>query len=306
MLNNIKCTSEPNSMINDKHLFANPGEKISLSHFDPKYTGGITDKKVASKQLKKAVKELAKLQDKFYAYDRYALLIIFQALDAAGKDSTIKNVMSGVNPQGCQVFSFKQPSAEELDHDYMWRTNKSLPERGRIGIFNRSYYEEVLITKVRPEFILNQKLPGIYSLENLPKNFWEKRYEQINNFEKKMVDNGTVILKFFLNVSKEEQKNRFLARIEREEKNWKFTMNDVKERQYWDKYQEIYEKAINKTSTEWAPWYIVPADNKWYTRLAVSNIIVSTLQSLPLKYPVLSKEQKARLHEAKQMLLKEE
>jgi PPK2 family polyphosphate:nucleotide phosphotransferase len=292
-------------MVNDKHLLAKPGNIIRLSDFDPKYTGGITDKKEAGKQLRKAVKELASLQDKFYAYDRYALLIIFQALDAAGKDSTIKNVMSGINPQGCQVFSFKQPSAEELDHDYMWRTNKSLPERGRIGIFNRSYYEEVLVTKVHPEFILNQKLPGIYTTENLPENFWENRYSEINNFEKQMFNNGTIILKFFLNVSKEEQKARFLARINNLEKNWKFTMSDVKERQHWDRYHEVYEKAIKKTSTEWAPWYIIPADNKWYTRLAVCNIIVSTMQSLNLRYPVLTKAQKEQLDKAHQMLLEE-
>lgn len=292
-------------MVNDKHLLAKPGTAIRLSGFDPRYTGGITDKKEAGKRLRKSIKELAILQDKFYAYDRYALLIIFQALDAAGKDSTIKNVMSGVNPQGCQVFSFKQPSAEELDHDYMWRTNKSLPERGRIGIFNRSYYEEVLVTRVHPEFILNQKLPGIHSLENLTENFWENRYKEINNFEKQMFDNGTIILKFFLNVSKEEQKARFLARINNQEKNWKFTMSDVRERQHWDSYHEVYEKAINKTSTEWAPWYIIPADNKWYTRLAVCNIIVSTMQSLKLKYPVLTKTQKEQLKQAHQTLLDE-
>lgn len=293
-------------MVNDKHLLAPPGKLIKLSDYDSRYTGGISEKRIAAKQLKKAIKELAGLQDKFYAYDRYALLIIFQALDAAGKDSTIKNVMSGVNPQGCQVFSFKQPSKEELDHDYMWRSYKALPERGRIGIFNRSYYEEVLVTKVHKDFILNQQLPGIYSLDDMPEDFWQKRYEQINHFEKHLVDNGTLILKFFLNVSKEEQKARFLSRINDQEKNWKFTMNDVRERQHWTRYQEVYERAITNTSTQWAPWYIIPADNKWYTRLAVCNIIVSTLKSLHLKYPVLTKTQKEQLEEARKSLLAEQ
>ncbi len=292
-------------MVNDKYLLAKPGKLISLNDFDPRYTGGITDKKDAAKQLKKSIKELANLQDKFYAYNRFALLIIFQALDSAGKDSTIKNVMSGVNPQGCQVYSFKQPSKEELDHDYMWRSYKALPERGRIGIFNRSYYEEVLVTRVHKEFILNQQLPGIYTPDDMPENFWQKRYDQINQFEKHLVDNGTVILKFFLNVSKEEQKVRFLSRINDQEKNWKFTMNDVRERQHWDRYREVYEIAITNTSSQWAPWYIIPADNKWYTRLAVCNIIVNTLKSLKLRYPVLTKSQKEQLEEAHKTLLAE-
>lgn len=292
-------------MVNDNRLIALPGEIINLKDYDPAYTGSISNKNEAAKKLRKEVKELAHLQDKFYAYNRYALLIIFQAMDAAGKDSTIKNVMSGINPQGCQVFSFKQPSAEELDHDYMWRTSKSLPERGRIGIFNRSYYEEVLVTRVHPEFLLTQKLPGLHSLEKLSDDFWDKRFEQINNFEKQMFENGTIILKFFLNVSKEEQKKRFLSRINNSEKNWKFTMNDVKERQHWDKYQDVYEKTINKTSTSTSPWYIIPADKKWYTRLAVCTIIVSTLNALNLKYPVLSKVKKEQLLKAKQVLLEE-
>jgi PPK2 family polyphosphate:nucleotide phosphotransferase len=292
-------------MINDKQLIAMPGEEFFLKDHSPAYTGGITEKKEASRALKKAIKKLASLQDRLYAYDRYALLIIFQAMDAAGKDSTIKHVMSGINPQGCQVFSFKQPSAEELDHDYLWRTTKALPERGRIGIFNRSYYEEVLVTRVHHKFILNQKLPGIYDTGHLPEEFWERRFTEINHFEKHMVNNGTIVLKFFLNVSKEEQKQRFLSRINNKDKNWKFTMNDVQERQHWDSYQEVYEEAIRKTTTKDAPWYVIPADNKWYTRLAVCNIIVSTLEALDLQYPILSADQKHNLLKAKQMLVGE-
>ena len=292
-------------MINDKQLIAMPGEEFFLKDHSPVYTGGITEKKEASRALKKAIKKLASLQDRLYAYDRFALLIIFQAMDAAGKDSTIKNVMSGINPQGCQVFSFKQPSAGELDHDYLWRTTRALPERGRIGIFNRSYYEEVLVTRVHHKFILNQKLPGIYTEDHIPEDFWERRFSEINHFEKHMVNNGTLILKFFLNVSKEEQKQRFLSRINKKDKNWKFTMSDVQERLHWESYQDVYEETIRKTTTNWAPWYVIPADNKWYTRLAVCNIIVSTLEALDLQYPVLSQDQKQDLLKAKQILMEE-
>ena len=228
----------------------------------------------------------------------YSLLIIFQAMDAAGKDSTIKHVMSGVNPQGCQVFSFKSPSEEELDHDYLWRSMKSLPERGRIGIFNRSYYEELLIVRVHPEILKKQQLP------NFPKGdqIWKQRFEEINNFENYLVNNGVIVLKFFLNVSKAMQRKRFLARIDSPEKHWKFSASDVKERAFWDDYMNAYEQVFNHTSTESAPWYIIPADRKWFTRLVVADIICTKLQELNLQYPQLSEEYKQQLSAAKKNL----
>ncbi len=235
-----------------------------------------------------------------YAYNRYSVLLIFQAMDAAGKDSTIEHVMSGVNPQGCQVFSFKKPSANELEHDFLWRTYRALPERGRIGIFNRSYYEEVLVTRVHPEYIVGQRLPGIDRVNDVNEDLWQSRYRSINEMERHLTANGTVILKFFLNVSKDEQKNRFLRRINRPEKNWKFTMNDVEERKYWDDYQHAFEQAINHTSTEHAPWHIIPADRKWFMRAAVSEIIVDKLQSLDMRYPKVTGKQKANLQKAKE------
>lgn len=219
-------------------------------------------------------------------------------MDAAGKDGTIKHVMSGVNPQGCQVFSFKTPSAEELDHDYLWRCFKCLPERGRIGIFNRSYYEETLAVRVHPEFLAKQQLPA----ESKGKGIWKRRFEEINNFEKYLVNNGIIVLKFFLNVSKEEQKNRFLERIEIPEKNWKLSPNDAKEREFWDDYMEAYEDLFNHTSTSWAPWHIIPADNKWFMRLAVADIICAKLKELDLKYPTVSDNQKQELLKVKEML----
>ena len=228
----------------------------------------------------------------------YSLLIIFQAMDAAGKDSTIKHVMSGVNPQGCQVFSFKSPSEEELDHDYLWRSMKSLPERGRIGIFNRSYYEELLIVRVHPEILKKQQLP------NFPQNnhIWKQRFEEINNFEKYLFNNGVIVLKFFLNVSKSVQKRRFLERIESPDKNWKLSVSDVRERAFWDDYMDAYEQVFNHTSTEFAPWYIVPADRKWFTRLVVADIICQKLQELNLQYPQMSEEHKQQLLAAKKTL----
>ena len=256
--------------------------------------------------LRRDVKQTAKLQDMLYAYSRHSILIIFQAMDAAGKDGTIKHVMSGINPQGCQVFSFKSPSPEELDHDFLWRTSKRMPERGRIGIFNRSYYEEVLITRVHPEFILRQNIPGICTPGDIDEKFWDNRYTNINNFEKQQADSGTVILKFFLHLSKDEQKARFLSRINNAKKNWKFTINDIQERKKWDAYQEAFETAINRTSTEQAPWYIIPADHKWFMRTAVCDILVQTLEGLNLNYPSVGPEGKKRLKEAKEMLLKED
>ncbi len=293
-------------MIDLGKIIATPGSRIRLKDFDTAYTGNFTDPKQARKMLNRDVKRTAKLQDMLYAYSRHSILIIFQAMDAAGKDGTIKHVMSGINPQGCQVFSFKTPSAEELDHDFLWRTTKRLPERGRIGIFNRSYYEEVLITRVHPEFLLKQNIPRIYSIDDIDNDFWERRYTHINNFEKQQTDSGTVILKFFLHLSKQEQKDRFLSRINNAKKNWKFTINDIQERKKWDAYQEAFEFAINKTSTVHAPWYIIPADHKWFMRTAVCDILVQTLEALDLKYPEVDPEGKKRLKEAKMMLLNEE
>ena len=281
-----------------KHIMVPPGHKISLrKDYDPEFTAGFKDKKDARKKLEQNIAELAEYQDILYAQDTYALLLIFQAMDAAGKDGAIKHVMSGVNPQGCQVYSFKSPSAEELDHDYLWRTNKVMPERGRIGIFNRSYYEEVLVVRVHPELLDHQKIPP-----SARENIWKRRYDQINNMEKYLSENGVVILKFFLNVSKEEQKKRFLERIDRPEKNWKFSTADAKERAFWDDYQKAYEDCLNRTSTEWAPWFVVPADNKWFTRLTVSEIVVRTLKRLNLRYPEVSEERRQELLEIRKLL----
>jgi PPK2 family polyphosphate:nucleotide phosphotransferase len=276
--------------------------KIKLKDYDPAYTDGLTDKAAAQTELQAGVQQLAKYQDILYAQDSYAVLIIFQAMDAAGKDSTIKHVMSGVNPQGCQIFSFKTPSSEELDHDYLWRSNRALPERGRIGIFNRSYYEEALVVRVHPELLVHQKLPD----EANGKNIWNKRFKQINHFEKYLVDNGIIVLKFFLNVSKEQQKKRFLDRINQPEKNWKFSVSDAKERQHWDEYMEAYEAVFSNTSTDYAPWHIIPADNKWFTRLVVADIIVDQLKSLKLSYPTVSEAHQLELLEAKKVLESEE
>lgn len=284
----------------DKFLVP-PNKKIKLSAYDPDYTDDLHDKASAQVKLQEGVQKLAKYQDILYAQDNYALLIIFQAMDAAGKDSTIKHVMSGVNPQGCQVYSFKTPSHEELDHDYMWRSMKALPERGRIGIFNRSYYEETLVVRVHPELLARQQLPK----EAMGDQIWEHRFEDINNIEKYLVRNGVQILKFFLNVSKDQQKKRFLERINQPEKNWKFSVADAKERSHWDEYMTAYEDVFSNTSTEWAPWYIVPADHKWFTRLVVSDIIVNKLKSMNLAYPKVSEERMQGLLEAKRVLEKE-
>lgn len=287
-------------MIDYKKILAKPRTTISLKNYATDYTDGLEDKDEGKKLQKKNLEHLKDLQDKLYAYNRYSLLLVFQAMDAAGKDSTIEHVMSGVNPQGCQVYSFKKPSANELEHDFLWRTYRAMPERGRIGIFNRSYYEEVLVTRVHPEYVVGQRIPGINSVDDITDSFWEGRYRSINEMERHLCENGTVILKFFLNVSKEEQKNRFLKRINRPEKNWKFTINDVEERKYWDDYQRAFEQAINHTSTDYAPWHIIPADHKWFMRAAVSEIIVDKLQSLDLRYPEVTAKQKENLLKAKE------
>jgi PPK2 family polyphosphate:nucleotide phosphotransferase len=280
-----------------------PSQTVSLAkEFDSDYTGDFQDKAEAEDVLRSNIELLMEQQDMLYASSSQSLLLIFQALDAAGKDSTIKHVMSGVNPQGCQVYSFKGPSSEELRHDYLWRTTRCLPERGRIGIFNRSYYEEVLVVRVHPELLASQHL----SPKEGGPHLWKRRFEEINNFERYITHNGIVVLKFFLNVSRKEQKKRFLKRIEQKEKNWKFSAADIRERQVWDKYMIAYEEIFSHTSTPWAPWFVVPADHKWFTRLCVSQIIVATLKALALKYPKLTKEQLDELEKAKQELLKEE
>ena len=282
-------------------VIAKPGKKISLKDYDADWTGSIKDKKKAEVMLQDGVKQLAKYQDKLYAQDKHALLIIFQAMDAAGKDGTIRHVMSGINPQGCQVYSFKAPSAEERDHDYLWRSMKALPERGRIGIHNRSYYEEVLVCRVHPELLAAQQMPD----ECKDDDVWERRFDEINNFERYLTDNGIHVLKFFLNVSKKEQKKRFLARIDLDEKNWKFSVNDARERTFWKDYMNAYDQVFTHTSTKRSPWYIIPANNKWFMRLAVAAIIGYTLDELDLKYPTLSKEKKNELLEARKVLMAE-
>jgi PPK2 family polyphosphate:nucleotide phosphotransferase len=278
------------------------GKKFRLKDIDPGELLGFTteDKPRAQEALALGIEALAALQDKLYADDQWALLLIFQAMDAAGKDGAIKHVMSGVNPQGCQVFSFKSPSAGELDHDYLWRCMKCLPNRGHIGIFNRSYYEETLVVRVHPEFLRKQKIPA----ELITKNLWQERFEDIRNVEQYLTRNGVVVRKFFLHVSKKEQKRRFLERIENPQKNWKFSAADMNERGYWDEYQAAYEDMIRHTATDEAPWYVVPADNKWFTRAIVAAAVIETLASLDLKYPEVGPDQLKELAVAKAALMK--
>ena len=255
-------------------------------------------KKKSRKQLEDVVERLTDAQRRLYAQDQYSLLLVFQAMDAAGKDGTIRAVMSGINPAGCQVFSFKQPSPNELDHDFLWRTGLCLPERGRIGIFNRSYYEEVLVVRVHPEYLGGQRIPDLPPLEQL----WEQRFESIRNHEKHLAQNGTVVLKFWLNVSRTEQRNRFIARLREADKNWKFSATDVRESELWDQYMEAYEEALNATSRPWAPWYAIPADNKPYMRLTVARIIDETLASLPLRYPEVNADAREELEAMREQL----
>jgi PPK2 family polyphosphate:nucleotide phosphotransferase len=278
------------------------GKKLDLKEYKTDDTLGLRDKEEAAEELQENIKRLTELQSMLYAQDRKALLVIFQAMDAAGKDGAIEHVMSGVNPQGVDVTAFKQPSTEELDHDYLWRCAKNAPERGRIGIFNRSHYEEVLVVRVHDFILQAQHLPD--EIRN-DKDIWKKRFKQIRNFEEYLADNGTHILKFFLHVSKEEQKRRFLSRIEEPDKNWKFSMGDCKERGFWDDYMKAYTEAIEATSTEKAPWYIIPADKKWFTRLAVSEVIVEKMESMKLHYPVVTDEHKKELEEARKSLERE-
>lgn len=287
--------------MNSEKFRVEPGQKARLHKRGTAATDGYKDKEEARGKLVRDIARMQKMQDIFYAADTYSLLIIFQALDAAGKDGAIKHVMSGLNPQGCQVASFKTPSSTELDHDYLWRGNVHLPERGRIGIFNRSYYEEVLVTRVHPEILSHQKLPP----EARKGNIWKRRFDEINDYEKYLHANGTHVVKFFLHLSKDEQKRRFLERIERPEKNWKLSPNDVKEREHWDDYQAAYEDAITHTSTKHAPWHVIPADHKWFARIAIADIVVATLKSLKLAYPKVSDAQRQQLEEAKRILLAE-
>ena len=277
------------------------GKTFRLKDVDPGDTGKLKseDKPRAKEALQIGVEALATLQDILYAQDRWSLLLIFQAMDAAGKDGTIKHVMSGVNPQGCEVYSFKSPSSEELDHDYLWRCTKRLPERGRIGIFNRSYYEETLIVRVHPEVLAREKLPA----ECVTKNLWAERFQDIRDLERFLHRNGTVVRKFFLHLSKEEQRKRFLARLENPDKNWKFSVADVKERGFWNSYMNAYEEMIQETATEDSPWYVVPADNKWFTRVVVAAAVIDTLAGLNLHYPKVSGAKRKELAAAKEALL---
>ncbi len=285
-----------------RDIAVEPGVKVSLAKdFDPGFTGGTKDKPGALERISANVERLAQLQEVLYAQDVYALLLVFQAMDAAGKDGAIRHVLSGVNPQGCHVTSFKTPSAEELDHDYLWRAHKALPARGIIGIFNRSYYEEVLVVRVHRNLLEAQRLPD----HVLDDKVWRRRFEEINNFEKYLVHNGTMILKFFLNISKEEQRKRLLARIEEPDKNWKFSIADYRERAHWDSYMEAYEEMLENTSTDWAPWFVIPADNKWFARLAISQIVTVGLESLDLKTPAVSPERRRELDAIRTELLKE-
>ena len=276
------------------------GKNFRLKHFDPASTGRLHSKENAEELLAKGIAEMTELQDRLYAQDRWAVLLIFQAMDAAGKDGAIKHVMSGVNPQGCQVYSFKGPSSEELNHDFLWRTSKCLPERGRIGIFNRSYYEEVLVVRVHPEILKAQRIPP----SQVGKNIWQQRFDDIHHFERYLSQNGVLIRKFFLNLSKKEQKKRFLERLDTPEKNWKFSAADIRERDYWDDYMAAYEEMIAATSTRHAPWYVIPADNKWYTRVVVAAAIVDAMKELKLAYPKVDPEKRKELLKAKAELEK--
>jgi PPK2 family polyphosphate:nucleotide phosphotransferase len=292
-------------LIQIEKFLVDPDKKINLKDFDTEYTGDSLVKKDAGELLEKGRKNLAEIQDMLYAHDRYRILIIFQAMDAAGKDSAVKHVMSGFNPLGVKVYSFKAPTAQELDHDYFWRHYLALPARGEIAIHNRSHYENVLVTRVHPEYVLKERIPGIESIEKIDERFWMNRFDQINRFESNLHENGTIILKFFLHVSKKEQKKRFMERIEDRSKNWKFSIDDLKERGHWDTYQQAYAEAISHTSKPHAPWFVVPADNKWYTRLVIAAVITKQFSKLNLSYPVVDKAQEAALQKAKDMLLAE-
>ena len=289
-----------------KEFIVEEDKKISLKDYDTDYDHKNLTKEEGEALLKLGVQKLSELQDKLYVHNEYSILIVIQAMDAAGKDSIVKHVLSGMNPQGVNVHSFKVPTQQELKHDFLWRHYIVLPAKGEVGIFNRSHYENVLVTRVHPEYILNEKLPGINKVEDIDESFWEKRFKQINRFEKTLADTGTIILKFYLHVSKKEQKKRLLERIDNPAKNWKFSYGDLKERALWKEYRKAYEAMLGNTSKKYAPWFIVPADDKWFTRLAIAGIIYQEMEKLNLSYPAVSKEQKAVLAKAKEELLSED
>ena len=284
-----------------KEFRVEPGARFKLKDRDPADTAGFKSRKEAGERLREGIQRLRALQERLYAYDRWALLLVFQAMDAAGKDSTIEHVMSGVNPQGCQVYSFKQPSAEELDHDYLWRTNKCLPERGRIGVFNRSYYEEVLVVRVHQGILAAEKLPT----EVVDKDIWKHRYKDIAAYERYLARNGTAIVKFFLHVSKGEQRRRFLARLDEPQKNWKFSVQDAREREHWDAYMAAYEDMIRHTSTPEAPWHVVPTDHKWFAHLSIAATIVERLERLDLQFPKVEGAALAEMRKVRKALMAE-
>jgi PPK2 family polyphosphate:nucleotide phosphotransferase len=293
----------------EREFRVKPGRRLRLKQHDPAWLGDKQLRTLAGDELKERAKaliqqnlaQLADVQERLYANDVYSVLVVLQAMDAAGKDGLIKHVMSGLNPQGCQVFSFKRPSDEELDHDFLWRYSRCLPERGRIGIFNRSYYEETLVVRVHPEILSRQKLPP----GKRGKGFWQARYDDINQFERHLSENGTLILKFFLNVSKREQKKRFLERLDRPDKNWKFSVADLEERNFWSDYQVAFEETLSNTSTSWAPWWVIPADNKWVARAIVSAVLIDRMKGLGLKRPQVSEAQRALLAKARRQLMQE-
>lgn len=293
-------------LVQIKKFRVKPGVEVRLKDFATVYTGKSLNKQSGEDLLEDGRKHLSEVQDRLYAQNQFSILIILQAMDAAGKDSAVKHIMSGLNPIGVTVHSFKTPTALELDHHYLWRHNLALPRRGEIFIHNRSHYENVLVTRVHPEYILNERLPGIDGVDKVTDEFWEQRFKQINQFEKTLVQNGTIILKFFLHISKKEQKKRFMERIEDPSKNWKFAFADLKERSHWDAYQAAYEKAITATSKEHAPWFIIPADDKWYSRLAIAAIIHKQFEKMHIDYPVVDGKQKAELERAKVILESEE
>ena len=298
------------AFLHDKSFYADKlkvakGKEIILKEWETDDKEKPLTKEEGEAALLQDILKLSEIQEKLYASHRYSVLIVIQAMDAAGKDSVVKHVMSGLNPQGVMVTPFKTPTHQELDHDYLWRHYIALPARGMVGIFNRSHYENVLVTRVHPEYILNENIPGIQQVTDIDKSFWEKRFKQINHFEKTLVENGTVIIKFFLHVSKKEQKKRFLERINDPSKNWKFSSGDIKERGMWKEYRKAYEDMLEQTSTDEAPWFIIPADDKWFTRFVIANIIVNELDKLVLEFPQLSDLQKKDLENSKQMLTKE-
>jgi PPK2 family polyphosphate:nucleotide phosphotransferase len=293
-------------IISLKDFLVKPKAKnFKLSDYETKYKGKTLTREDSEIMLETGRKHLAEIQDKLYAHNRYSVLIIFQAMDAAGKDGAVKHIMSGFNPLGVRVYSFKAPTSNELDHDYFWRHTLALPGRGEIAIHNRSHYENVLVTRVHPEYLLKENIPQISAVKDVDNKFWKMRFKQIRRYEKTLADNGTVILKFFLNVSKKEQKKRFLERIDDPTKNWKFSLADLKERGYWDEYQRAYTEAIAATSTDFAPWFVIPADDKWYARLAIASIIYREFEKLDLYYPHVDEGQKAELQKARLQLMSE-